>query len=72
MCQFQNNISKFKFSRVKLNIFVTYVPTEGDVEKGERVRNDLERVVDRVSNRHRLCDGTPEWIFQRQDDIRYN
>ena len=45
---------------------VQYVPTEGDIERGERLWNDLDRVVDRVGNGYRLCAlDLNEWVGDR-------
>ena len=44
---------------------VVYGPIEWDGEGKERLRNDLERVVDRVANGYRLCDGRFEWMCWR-------
>ena len=50
-----------------------YDPTEGDVGERDRLWNDLNRAVDRVGNRYRLCalsdlngwDGDLEGLFFR-------
>ena len=48
-------MGKFKFSRVKVCVVVGYGPNEGDVEERNRFWNDMERILDRVGNRYRLC-----------------
>ena len=46
---------KFKFSRVKVCLVVGYGPNEGIGEERERFWNDMDRIMDRVGNRYRLC-----------------
>ena len=42
------------YSRANIHVVVVYwLPQEG-------FWDDLDRVVDRVANRYRLCDGRPE------------
>ena len=44
---------KFRFSKVKVCVMVS-VPPEEEAEKKEKFWNEVDRVVDRVGNGHRL------------------
>ena len=45
----------FKFSRVKVCVVVGYDPNEGDGEERDCLWNDMDRILDSVGNRYRLC-----------------
>ena len=59
--------NKFKFSRVKVCVLVGYGPSEGDGEERDRFWNGMDRILDRVVNRYRLCllGDLKRWIGDR-------
>ena len=51
-----------------------YGPTEGDDEDREKFWNDLDRVLDKVCNRYRLCmmGDLNGWVGDRRDEGGFN
>ena len=46
---------RFKFSRVKVCVVVGYSPSEGEGEERNRFWNDMDRNLDSIGSRYRLC-----------------
>ena len=59
--------NKFKFSRVKVCLVLWCGPNEGDGEERERFWNDMDRTLNSVGNRYRLCNlgDLNGWIGDR-------